>query len=82
MHQLENVGLRVSPPKDLDAVGNVAIALLEAGDIAGMHPEHPRLSQLLSRAIGMLNSKLRLASLPLACAAVDGDANNYSPNAA
>jgi hypothetical protein len=34
-----------------------------------MHPEHPRLRRPLAHAISILDGKLRLASLPLACSA-------------
>jgi hypothetical protein len=32
-----------------------------------MHPEHPRLRRPLAHAVGMLDGKLRLSSLLLAC---------------
>jgi hypothetical protein len=66
VHQLKDVGLRVLPPSDLDATGDVAVALLEPFSVAGVHPEHPRLRRLLVGAIGMLDGELRLAFLPLA----------------
>lgn len=43
VHQLENVRLGILPPGDLDAVGYVAVALLEPCCAAGVHSEHPRL---------------------------------------
>jgi hypothetical protein len=67
VHQLEDVCLRVSPPEDLDPVGDVAEALLEPGRVAGVRPEHPRLGRPLAGAVGMLDGELRLASLLLAC---------------
>lgn len=63
VHQLEDVGSGIQSPGDADAVGNVAVALLEPGGVAGMHPEHPRLRRPLARAVGMLDGELRLASL-------------------
>jgi hypothetical protein len=35
--------LQISPPSDLDPVGHGAVALLETGRVAGVHPKHPRL---------------------------------------
>jgi hypothetical protein len=72
VHQLKDVGLRVLQPSDLDATSDVAVALLEPGGIAGVYPKDPRLRRLAACAIGILDSELRLASLPLAYAVVDG----------
>ena len=62
MHQLENVHFRVLPRGDLDAVGYIAIALLEPRYIAGVHPEHPRLVRSLARLVRILDGELRLAT--------------------
>lgn len=62
VHQFENVCFGFLPPKDLDAVSYLAIALLKPRCIAGVHPEHPRFCRPVARAVGMLNSELRLAS--------------------
>ena len=62
VYQLEDVRLRILPPSDFDAVGHVAVALLEPSSVTSMHPEHPHLRRPLVGAIGMLDSELRLAS--------------------
>lgn len=41
MHKLEYVCLKIVPPKHLETVCNVSIALFEAGGVAHVHPEHP-----------------------------------------
>lgn len=73
VHQLEDIRLWVSPSSNLDLGGDVAVALLEPGGVASIHPEHPRLRRPLACALGMLDGmldgKLRLSSLPLACSA-------------
>jgi hypothetical protein len=62
VHQLKDVGLRISPPSDLDPVGDVAVALFEPGRVASVYLEHLRLRRQLARAVGILDSKMRLAS--------------------
>ena len=42
MDKLQDVGLRILSPKDLDMIGNVPVALLETCRATGMDPEYPR----------------------------------------
>jgi hypothetical protein len=42
VHELEDIGLEVLPPIDLNCICNISIALLEAGRIARVDPEGPR----------------------------------------
>lgn len=79
MHQLEYVGLGVLPPKDLDAVGNVAIALLKPRCVTCIDPENPRLGRLLAGSIRKFDGKLRFTS-PQSAIGIGGA--DYSPNAA
>jgi hypothetical protein len=58
MHQLKDVCLRILPPKDLDAFGYVAVALLEPRCTAGVHPEHPRLRRSVTRPVRILDGEL------------------------
>jgi hypothetical protein len=62
VHQLKDVRLWVVPASELDAVGDVAEALLEPGSAAGVRPQYPSLWRRIMRAISMLDGKLRLAS--------------------
>ena len=80
VHQLKDIHLRILAPLKLDVIGNVAEALLVPGWITSMHPQYPRLRRLLVRTIGVLDSKLRLASLLSAFGAAE--AVLYLPNTA
>jgi hypothetical protein len=59
----------ISSPGNLDPVRYVAEALFEPDSVAGVYPEHPRVARLLACTVSMLNGKLRLAALLLACSA-------------
>jgi hypothetical protein len=69
VHQLEHIRLRVLAPANLDLVGDLAEALLEARRVAGVRPQHPRIWRLLSGAVAVLDGELRLSALALAVSA-------------
>jgi hypothetical protein len=66
MYKLQDVGLRILSPKNLDLIGNVLIALLETCRAIGVNPEHSRPQRLLVNSIIVLDGELRLASRQLA----------------
>jgi hypothetical protein len=43
IHELEYVGLRIVPTRNLDLICNFPIALLEARCVARVDPENPRI---------------------------------------
>jgi hypothetical protein len=56
VHELKYIGSRILSTRDLGAVCNFAVALLEPGGVACMNPEHPRLACLFSDAVGIFHS--------------------------
>src|SRR5689334_21557804 len=60
MNQLKYIRLCVLPTANVDLLCKLPVALLESSCVAGVHPEHPRLSRLLSGAITVLDRQLRL----------------------
>jgi hypothetical protein len=63
VHELEYVGLGIPPPKDLNLVCNIPIALLKAGRVARVDPENPCFGRLFSGSVGVFDGKLRLSAL-------------------
>lgn len=66
MYKLEDIGLRIPPPRDPGVVGNIPNALFQSRRAPRMYPEHPCLGRSLSGSIAVLDSKLRLPAPPSA----------------
>lgn len=63
VHELEYICFGILPPRHLNVVGNIAVALLETRRVACVHLEHPRLWRRLLDLIAVLDGELRLSVL-------------------
>jgi hypothetical protein len=71
VHELEYIGLKISPFKDFNLVCNIAIALLKTGVVTRVDPENLRFERSLSGSVRVFYSKLRLSARELAVVNVD-----------
>jgi hypothetical protein len=58
VHKLEDVSLRIPPPKKLDRIGDLPVALLEPRAITSMDPKNPRFRFSLVHSVCMFNREL------------------------
>jgi hypothetical protein len=58
VHELEYIGLGILPPKDLDFICNIPIALLKTGRVARVDPEYPCFRRSLLGLVCIFDSKL------------------------
>jgi len=66
MNEFEHVCLRVVPASQPGLVCDVSVALFDAGRVAGVDPEYPRLWRCLLGSITLLDSELGLSVSALA----------------
>jgi hypothetical protein len=58
VHKLEDIGFRIPPPKELDSIGNLPVALLKPRGVTSMDPKNPRFRFSLVDLVCIFDRKL------------------------